>query len=61
MRLSEYESSFEHAVLERREGILEVRPDGHQPVGGDHPPRRERMGPSPLDRDAWLAWLAKRG
>jgi hypothetical protein len=43
------------------EGILEARPDGTQPVGGDNPPRRARTGPSPLDRDAWLAWLAKRG
>ncbi len=42
------------------EGILETRPDGYQPVGED-PPRRERSSPSPLDRDAWLASLAKRG
>ncbi len=42
------------------EGILETRPGGYQPVGGD-PPRRERSSPSPLDRDAWLAWLARRG
>ena len=42
------------------EGILESRPGGYQPVG-DNPPRRERSGPSPLDRDAWLASLAKRG
>jgi ribosomal protection tetracycline resistance protein len=42
------------------EGVLESRPDGYQPIG-DHPPKRERSGPSPLDRDAWLASLAKRG
>ncbi len=47
--------------LSMGEGILEWRPDGYQPVGGDNPPRRERSGPSPLDRDAWLASLAKRG
>jgi ribosomal protection tetracycline resistance protein len=47
--------------LSMGEGILEGRPGGYQPVGGEHPPRRERSSPSPLDRDAWLAWLAKRG
>ena len=47
--------------LSMGEGILEARPDGYQPVGGDNPPRRERSGPCPLDRDAWLASLAKRG
>jgi ribosomal protection tetracycline resistance protein len=47
--------------LSMGEGILEWRPDGYQPVGGDDPPRRERSGPSPLDREAWLAWLARRG
>jgi hypothetical protein len=41
------------------EGILESRPDGYQPIGDD-PPRRPRSGPSPLERDAWLAWLNKR-
>jgi len=41
------------------EGILESRPDGYQPVG-ENAPRRERSGPSPLERDAWLAWLANR-
>ncbi|HEV2006995.1 MAG TPA: hypothetical protein VGQ85_10310, partial [Candidatus Limnocylindrales bacterium] len=46
--------------LSMGEGILEVRPDGYQPIG-DHPPRRERSSPSPLDRDAWLASLAQRG
>jgi ribosomal protection tetracycline resistance protein len=55
--------SMQHQLpgLSMGEGILEARPDGYQPVGGDHPPRRERSGPSPLDRDAWLAWLARRG
>ena len=47
--------------LSMGEGILESRPGGYQPVGGDNPPRRERSGPSPLDREAWLASLAKRG
>ncbi len=46
--------------LSMGEGILETRPDGFQPVG-ENPPTRERSGPSPLDRDAWLASLAKRG
>ena len=46
--------------LSMGEGILDTRPGGYQPVA-DHPPARERSGPSPLDRDAWLAWLAKRG
>src|SRR6188472_1734374 len=47
--------------LSMGEGILESRPGGYQPVGGDNPPRRERSSPSPLDREAWLASLAKRG
>jgi ribosomal protection tetracycline resistance protein len=42
------------------EGVLETKMDGYQPVG-DNPPRRERSLPSPLDRDAWLASLSKRG
>jgi ribosomal protection tetracycline resistance protein len=42
------------------EGIIEARPDGYQPIG-ENPPKRPRSGPSPLDRDAWLASLAKRG
>ncbi|HXI45385.1 MAG TPA: translation factor GTPase family protein [Candidatus Acidoferrales bacterium] len=46
--------------LSMGEGILETRPGGYQPVG-EHPPSRPRTGPSPLERDAWLAWLAKRG
>jgi len=46
--------------LSMGEGILESRPDGYQPIGDD-PPRRPRSGPSPLERDAWLAWLNKRG
>jgi ribosomal protection tetracycline resistance protein len=47
--------------LSMGEGILEARPGGFQPVGGENPPRRERSSPSPLDRDAWLASLTKRG
>ena len=46
--------------LSMGEGVLEARFGGYQPVGRDAP-RRERSGPSPLDRDAWLASLAKRG
>jgi ribosomal protection tetracycline resistance protein len=46
--------------LSMGEGVLETRPGGYQPVGDD-PPRRARSGPSPLDRDAWLASLARRG
>ena len=46
--------------LSMGEGILEQRPGGHQPVGTGAP-RRERSCPSPLDRDAWLAWLATGG
>jgi ribosomal protection tetracycline resistance protein len=46
--------------LSMGEGILETRFGGYQPVG-DNPPRRPRSSPSPLDRDAWLASLAKRG
>ena len=42
------------------EGSLESRFGGYQPIGSD-PPRRPRTSPSPLDRDAWLASLAKRG
>jgi ribosomal protection tetracycline resistance protein len=46
--------------LSMGEGIIESRPGGYQPIGGD-PPRRARSRPSPLERDAWLASLAKRG
>jgi len=46
--------------LSAGEGILETRPGGYQPIG-DNPPKRPRSRPSPLDRDAWLASLAKRG
>ena len=46
--------------LSMGEGILETRFGGYQPVGRDAP-RRPRSTPSPLDRDAWLASLAKRG
>jgi ribosomal protection tetracycline resistance protein len=46
--------------LSMGEGILETRPGGYQPIGGNLP-SRPRSAPSPLDRDAWLASLAKRG
>jgi ribosomal protection tetracycline resistance protein len=46
--------------LSMGEGILEARFGGYQPIGSD-PPLRPRSTPSPLDRDAWLASLAKRG
>ena len=54
--------SLQHQLpgLSMGEGILETRPGGYQPLG-EHPPRRDRLTPSPLDRDAWLASLAKRG
>jgi ribosomal protection tetracycline resistance protein len=42
------------------EGILETRFGGYQPID-ENPPKRARSSPSPLDRDAWLAFLAKRG
>ena len=47
--------------LSMGEGILEARFGGYQPVGGDNLPRRERSAPSPLERDAWLASLSRRG
>jgi ribosomal protection tetracycline resistance protein len=46
--------------LSMGEGILEARPGGYQPIGSN-PPRRPRTSPSPLDREAWLASLSKRG
>jgi ribosomal protection tetracycline resistance protein len=46
--------------LSMGEGTLETSFGGYQPIGSD-PPRRSRTSPSPLDRDAWLASLAKRG
>ena len=54
--------SLQHQLpgLSMGEGILEARPDGYQPIG-DNPPKRPRSGPSPLDRDAWLASVTKRG
>jgi ribosomal protection tetracycline resistance protein len=54
--------SLQHQLpgLSAGEGILETRPGGYQPIGDD-PPKRPRSRPSPLDRDAWLASLAKRG
>ncbi len=42
------------------EGILETRAGGYQPIG-DNPPKRRCSRPTPLDREAWLAALAKRG
>jgi ribosomal protection tetracycline resistance protein len=45
--------------LSMGEGLLEARPGGYQPIG-DNPPTRQRSGPSPLDRDAWLASISKR-
>ena len=54
--------SLQHQLpgLSMGEGILEQRPGGYQPIG-EHPPTRPRSSPSPLDRDAWLASLARRG
>ena len=53
--------SLQHQLpgLSMGEGILETRPGGYQPIG-DRPPKRQRSGPSPLDRDAWLASLSTR-
>jgi ribosomal protection tetracycline resistance protein len=46
--------------LSMGEGILEQRFGGYQPIG-EHPPTRPRSRPSPLDREAWLASLGRRG
>lgn len=46
--------------LSMGEGILEQRFGGYQPIG-EHPPTMPRSRPSPLEREAWLASLAKRG
>lgn len=46
--------------LSMGEGIIDARPGGYQPIG-ENPPNRPRSRPSPLDRDAWLASLVKRG
>jgi ribosomal protection tetracycline resistance protein len=46
--------------LSMGEAVLETRFGGYQPVS-DSPPRRQRSSPSPLDRDAWLASLSRRG
>jgi ribosomal protection tetracycline resistance protein len=53
--------SLQHQLpgLSMGEGALESRPGGYQPVG-ENPPSRPRSGPSPLDRDAWLASLTNR-
>jgi ribosomal protection tetracycline resistance protein len=45
--------------LSMGEGILETHPGGYQPTG-ENPPTRPRSNPSPLDREAWLASLARR-
>ncbi|HUP53968.1 MAG TPA: translation factor GTPase family protein [Methylomirabilota bacterium] len=54
--------SLQHQLpgLSMGEGILETRFGGYQPIGG-HPPTKPRTRPSPLDREAWLASLSKRG
>jgi ribosomal protection tetracycline resistance protein len=54
--------SLQHQLpgLSMGEGVVESRPGGYQPIG-ENPPTRPRSSPSPLDRDAWLASLAKRG
>jgi ribosomal protection tetracycline resistance protein len=46
--------------LSMGEGVLETRPGGYRPISSN-PPKRPRSRPSPLDRDAWLASLARRG
>ena len=54
--------SLQHQLpgLTMGEGILESRPGGYRPIG-ENPPTRPRSTPSPLERDAWLASIAKRG
>jgi ribosomal protection tetracycline resistance protein len=54
--------SLQHQLpgLSMGEGILETRPGGYQPIGADAP-MRARTIPGPLDRDAWLASMARRG
>ena len=54
--------SLQHQLpgLSMGEGILESRPGGYQPIG-DSLLRRPRSQPSPLNREAWLASLSKRG
>jgi ribosomal protection tetracycline resistance protein len=42
------------------EGVMDVQFGGYQPVG-DHPPRRARTTPDPLNRDEFLMALARRG
>jgi ribosomal protection tetracycline resistance protein len=53
--------SLQHQLpsLTMGEGILESRPGGYVPVG-EGAPTRPRSRPSPLDRDAWLASMARR-
>jgi ribosomal protection tetracycline resistance protein len=54
--------SLQHQLpgLSMGEGLLESRVGGYQPIA-DNAPRRARSRPSPLERDAWLASLSKRG
>ena len=54
--------SLQHQLpgLSMGEGILESRFGGYQPIGED-PPTKPRSRPSALDREAWLASLARRG
>jgi ribosomal protection tetracycline resistance protein len=43
------------------EGVIETRFGGYQPMPAATAPSRSRTSPSPLDRDAFLANLARRG
>ena len=42
------------------EGVMDVQFGGYQPIG-DHPPRRPRTTPNPLNREEFLMELARRG
>jgi ribosomal protection tetracycline resistance protein len=42
------------------EGVMDVQFGGYQPVA-DHPPRRPRTTPNPLNREEFLMELARRG
>jgi ribosomal protection tetracycline resistance protein len=48
------------SALTGGEGLLEASFGGYQPVG-DHPPRRPRTTPNPLNREEFLMELARRG
>ena len=48
------------SALTGGEGVLDVQFGGYQPVG-DHPPRRPRSTPNPLNREEFLMDLARRG